>query len=123
MKMYRNPSLTEGTNPMAHEGGASAPPSTLSFAGCYKPVHLTAVDVMRTVKATGQQLTAQYGRKFQGGQQPQTERNRVVLRYLSPRSGRMTTMVPESICLATSRAPATAAPLDMPTKRPSMVAS
>ena len=53
----------------------------------------------------------------------QIERKRVVLRQRSPRSGRITTIVPEAIFSAIRKAPATAAPLDIPTKSPSLAAS
>jgi len=54
-----------------------------------------------------------------GGHFAQTERNSIVLRYLSPRSAIIVTMVPDLSVSATCRAPATAAPLDMPAKIPS----
>jgi pimeloyl-ACP methyl ester carboxylesterase len=58
----------------------------------------------------------------QGGQAPHVDRNRAVLRYRSPRSGHSATTVPDERRLAISMAPATAAPLDIPTKSPSSIA-
>ena len=46
--------------------------------------------------------------------------NNFVLKYFSPRSGKMTTMFPEVIFLAVSAAANMAAPLLMPTKIPSL---
>lgn len=47
--------------------------------------------------------------------------NKSVLRYFSPRSGKITTIRPESIFLATSVAAYIAAPLLIPTKIPSFL--
>ena len=47
--------------------------------------------------------------------------NRLVLRYFSPLSAKMVTMVPESILLAISAAAYMAAPLLIPTKMPSFL--
>jgi len=60
--------------------------------------------------------------RLYGGHFAQIERKSVVERYRSPRSGRITTIVPEVISFAMRKAPATAAPLDIPTKTPSLAA-
>src|SRR5512135_2839069 len=62
-------------------------------------------------------------RNHHGGHFAQTDVNKAVLRYRSPRSGRITTMVPSFISFAFLIAAHMAAPLLMPTNKPSSKAS
>jgi integrase len=82
-----------------------------------KPLENPLHDVP-VIKDTGSNLLESHNIP-QGGHFAQIDLNCMTLRYRSPRSGSMTTIVPFDMSAATRNAPATAAPLDRPTKMPS----